>query len=54
VENPLYEKAEAAETSAPPMLPSSGVGVWLSLHVAFLVVIAIRYRTKILSRMRYS
>ena len=54
VENPLYEKAEAAENVTPPMLPSSGVGLWLSMHAAFLVVLAIRYRHKILSRMRYS
>ena len=53
-ENPLYEKAEAAGSITPPTLPSSGVGLWLSIHVAFLVVLAIRYRNKILSRMRYS
>ena len=46
--------AEAAGSITPPTLPSSGVGLWLSIHVAFLVVLAIRYRNKILSRMRYS
>src|SRR3989338_3827387 len=53
VETPLYEKAQAAENIAPPSLPSSGFGLWLSIHVALLAVIGIRYRTKIYKKLRW-